>query len=81
MKPTHTPTTRLTHSFRKGELRIKTDANWQLCIKTADALCDNGYEVTEIRRTDGRVWNIITVECLKKDILNIVEFCKTALKL
>ena len=44
-----------------------------------------GYKATKVGKdfTSEKLtcYSGLTVECLKKDILNIVEFCKTALKL
>ena len=54
-----------------GVLYIETDVPFKYCEQVADLLCDNGYEVIEVRRTDGDAANIITVACKKTDIETI----------
>ena len=68
------------HKFieKINTLEITTDVRFKDCCLIADLLCDNGFEVIEVRRTDGGAFNIITVECAEKDIEKIVGFVKLA---
>jgi len=54
-------------------LKVRMDLPFKDCLQIVDALCNNGFEVVEVRRLDGNAFNMLFIECAETEVEEIVD--------